>query len=299
MQKDLVSICIPTWNGSKFIAAALESMLAQDYRNIEVVILDNRSTDDTKLICTKFAVTDSRVRYILDDVMVGDPEGHHKVATFARGEYFLIACDDDVYDRTYISRLLALLKAHPGIGLAYSGFNHINEVGEKIESNLKKKYFLSANNSKFYNFCFYLLHRTPIPLSFGLLRTEEHMESLKYFYRLDKNRGDHDNLYMLRLLSLTRVASIEDRLFSYRIKDRSTQFSRAPRGLIETYLGTARHQWNVSRVVAEIVSHSDFSLVEKIAIKVFIYIVLSYNLSGQYLLQSGLVRALRSKRNIG
>ena len=64
-EKPLVSICIPVFNGQRFLCQALESLLAQDYENIEVVVLDNISTDDTREICLSYANRDARLRYIL------------------------------------------------------------------------------------------------------------------------------------------------------------------------------------------------------------------------------------------
>lgn len=299
LEKNLVSICIPTWNGARYLRAALDSLLAQDYRKIEVIVLDNRSTDETSAICKEFALGDERFRYILDDVMVGDPEGHCKVANFAGGEFFLIACDDDVYAPTYVSRLMAVLQSQPEVGMAYTGLGYIDGSGKLIGSSLKKKYFLLSSNSKFYNFCFYLIHRSPIPLQFGLMRTDCHMKALEYFFRVDRNRGDHDNLYMLRLLGLTRVTSIDDPLFFYRIKDRSTAFSRKPRRWFETYVGEAMHQYRVALVISRIIAGSDFSKLEMASLKMFNVLVLIFNVTGRHMLQSRLMRMFRKSVPLG
>jgi glycosyltransferase involved in cell wall biosynthesis len=282
LEKDLISICIPTWNGARFIAATLESLISQDYREIEIIILDNQSTDGTGVICAAYAKRDSRIKYILDDVMVGDPEGHVKVASFAHGEYFLIACDDDIYESSYLRRLISILRENPEIGMAYTGLAYIDEEGNKIRSGLKNKYYLTPTNSKFYNFIFYLLHRNPIPTQFGLIRTNIHRKALEYFFRPDHFGGDHDNLYMLRLLSLTKVTSIPDPLFFYRIKDRSNGSIVAPKTGYKKYLADFEHQRNVSYVILEIIKNSDFPAYKKLALKISNYIILLYYVIGRH-----------------
>ncbi|MFZ2412559.1 MAG: glycosyltransferase family A protein [Candidatus Methanoperedens sp.] len=285
MDKPLVSICISVFNGQKYLRHTLDSFLAQDYKNFELIILDNISTDDTQKICLSYAEKDKRIKYILDDFRVGDPEGHHRVARYARGEFFLLACDDDVYAPTYISKLMEIMNSNPDIGLVYSGLGYIYEDGSRMPVHMKESYFLSADNSKFHNFCFYLLHRCPIPLQFGLMKTEIHREALRYFYKVDNRGGDHDNLYMLRLLSLTKVSSLKDVLFYYRQKDRSYQ---RPAGFPDTwlkrYLYQAKHQALVTRTISCIIDDSPFSHTEKCILKCYNIFVLFVNITLKYLI---------------
>lgn len=284
--KPLVSICMPVFNGQKYLRQTLDSFLAQDYEHFEVVILDNISTDDTRKICLSYTEKDSRIRYILDDHRVGDPEGHHRAACYAKGDFFLIACDDDIYAPSYISTLIKVMHVDENIGMAYTGFGYVYDDGLQVPVDMKTKYFLRADNSKLYNFCFYLAHRCPIPLQFGLMKTELHRQALKYFHRVDSTGGDHDNLYMLRLLSLSKVASIKDVLFYYRIKDRSYQLPKESEGWLKRYLSRARHQMLVSSTASRIIDNSLFSAPEKFMLKIYNFIVLLFNCSLKYLMEN-------------
>ncbi len=198
----VVSIGMPVWNGEAFLAQTLESLLAQDYRDIELIILDNLSTDRTPEICREYARKDARVRYILDDSQKDVMQGHKKAAQLATGEFFMIACDDDWYAPGYVSTLVRLMMANQAVGLAYSGWGLIYPDGSKKPVEWKR--FLKASNSTFYNFVYYLFFRIPIPIAFGIVRTKLHKDCLNYFYRPDHKGWNHDNLYMLRLLSMAR-----------------------------------------------------------------------------------------------
>ena len=62
MAAPLVSIGLPVYNGQKSLARAVDSILAQDFRDFELIISDNASTDNTGLICETFAKRDNRIR---------------------------------------------------------------------------------------------------------------------------------------------------------------------------------------------------------------------------------------------
>jgi glycosyltransferase involved in cell wall biosynthesis len=252
----LVSICIPTWNGEQFIEHTIRSLLDQTYRNIEIIILDNLSTDNTAKICRNFQIKDNRVRFIIDSEKSGDPEGHIRVAKYASGDYIVLACDDDVYCPNYIEVLISILQRYPSAGFAYSNYKFIDTEGKISESFLKDKYLFKAKNSNFKNFIFYLLNRNPIPISFALYRRKIYQNALDYFYRPTQGNGDHDNLLVLKALSLASAASTHETLFFYRLKDRSKQLPQT-RGFRNIF-NQLKHQACVFYIIMVIISESDF-----------------------------------------
>ncbi|HEY9297142.1 MAG TPA: glycosyltransferase, partial [Phormidium sp.] len=72
--KPLVSIGMPVYNGDRYLRLALDSLLAQDYENFDLIISDNASTDKTQEICLEYAAKDSRIRYYRNQVNVGASE---------------------------------------------------------------------------------------------------------------------------------------------------------------------------------------------------------------------------------
>src|SRR5688572_20142525 len=92
----LLSICITTFNRSKFIGATLESILTQTPECCEVVVLDGGSTDGTKQIISEYARRFDRLRYIRNDVNGGYDRDCNQVVELACGKYCWLMTDDDL-----------------------------------------------------------------------------------------------------------------------------------------------------------------------------------------------------------
>jgi glycosyltransferase involved in cell wall biosynthesis len=111
--KPLVSIGLPTYNRAASLKRAVESALAQDFPNLELVISDNASTDETKSMCEEFCRQDSRVRYIVQPVNQGIMANFQTVLDESRGEFFMWLADDDWLDPDYVRECLAVLAKQP------------------------------------------------------------------------------------------------------------------------------------------------------------------------------------------
>lgn len=118
MSAPRVSIGMPVFNGEKYLAEALDSLLAQSFTDFELIISDNASDDGTEAICRRFAESDRRVRYIRNDVNRGAAWNHNKVMGEARGELFKLACHDDVCDRELLAACVDALDARSDAVLA-------------------------------------------------------------------------------------------------------------------------------------------------------------------------------------
>lgn len=99
----LVSVGIPTRNRAPSLRRAVESVLAQDWEPLEVVISDNASTDETERLCEELARADRRVRYVRHPENVGPVANFREALHHARGELFMWLADDDWIDRSYVS----------------------------------------------------------------------------------------------------------------------------------------------------------------------------------------------------
>jgi glycosyltransferase involved in cell wall biosynthesis len=109
----LVSVLVPTYNRSALLRRALGSVLAQTYRNIELLISDNHSTDDTAAVAEEFANRDSRFRRI-PSPPPNTPAMHNirHVLTAARGKYAVILSDDDFFlDYRYLEAGAGILES--------------------------------------------------------------------------------------------------------------------------------------------------------------------------------------------
>jgi glycosyltransferase involved in cell wall biosynthesis len=115
-----LSIGLPVYNGEKFLAESIESLLGQSYEDFELIISDNASTDGTEDICRKYADQDSRIRYLRQRYNIGAAPNHNFVIEQARGELFKHASHDDLYARDLVRLCVAALDEHPHVVLAHS-----------------------------------------------------------------------------------------------------------------------------------------------------------------------------------
>jgi glycosyltransferase involved in cell wall biosynthesis len=109
----LVSIGLPTFNRVGVLRRAMDSVLAQDYANFELVISDNASTDETQTLCEEFCRRDQRIRYIRQSTNLGAAGNFQAVLDQAQGQFFMWLGDDDWLDRGYLSECARVLASHP------------------------------------------------------------------------------------------------------------------------------------------------------------------------------------------
>lgn len=113
----LVSIGMPTYNRASVLSRAIESALAQDYPNLELVISNNASTDETEAICEEFARRDGRVRYLRQEKNLGATGNFVEALNQSRGEFFIWLADDDWLDASYVSACVSVLQENPDYSL--------------------------------------------------------------------------------------------------------------------------------------------------------------------------------------
>jgi len=128
-----VSIGVPVYNGARFLATSLESLVSQTFENIEYVISDNGSTDGTEEICREFATRDSRIRYLRTDMNRGASWNYKNVVHQTTAPYFKWATHDDLLAPSYIERCVAVLDdAPPAVALVYPRTMIIDEEGNVV-----------------------------------------------------------------------------------------------------------------------------------------------------------------------
>jgi glycosyltransferase involved in cell wall biosynthesis len=113
-----VSIGMPVHNGAATLRRALDSVLGQDHADLEVVLSDNASTDDTPTIARQAAEQDPRIRYFRQPRPIPAWENFRFVLEQATGDYFLWAADDDLHSPNYVDTLARALSADPHAVLA-------------------------------------------------------------------------------------------------------------------------------------------------------------------------------------
>jgi glycosyltransferase involved in cell wall biosynthesis len=126
----LVSIGLPLRNAGESVRGVVESVLAQDHADIELVISDNASTDDSQDVCQALAEKDERIRYHRQAENIGLMNNFVFVLRAARGRYFRWIGDDDRLEATYVSRTAGVLAADPRLILVTSQTAYTGEDGQ-------------------------------------------------------------------------------------------------------------------------------------------------------------------------
>jgi len=130
-----VSIALPVYNGGRFVSDAVSSLLAQTFRDFELVIVDNASTDGTSDVCRAFAASDSRVRYHRNERNIGGGPNWNLAFELAnRAPYFKWAAHDDRHGPQFLERCVEALDRDPGVVLAFTRAEYMDGEGKTIQS---------------------------------------------------------------------------------------------------------------------------------------------------------------------
>jgi glycosyltransferase involved in cell wall biosynthesis len=120
MSAPILSIGFPVYNGEQSLHHVLDSILAQDFHDFEVVICDNASTDNTGAICTGYADRDKRIRYFRNETNMGANPNHDRTFHLSLGKYFMWTAHDLVHLPGMLRRCVeTLMHGPPSVVLVY------------------------------------------------------------------------------------------------------------------------------------------------------------------------------------
>ena len=120
----LVSICIPTFNRSGMVEKAIESALKQTYTNIEVLVVDNYSTDETDAVVASFH--DKRLRYVKNSRNLGLFGNFNRCIELSRGEFIHILHSDDTITHDFTDTCIRFFIQHPDVALTFTSLTIIH-----------------------------------------------------------------------------------------------------------------------------------------------------------------------------
>ena len=129
MANPLVSIGLPVYNGERYLGDALESLIAQDYVNLEIIVSDNGSTDATPDIARQYAAADPRVRCVRTPINRGSAWNFNEVFRLSRGPYFKWAAHDDLCSPDYVRVCVEGLEASSETVLCHTQAVRISDDG--------------------------------------------------------------------------------------------------------------------------------------------------------------------------
>jgi polysaccharide pyruvyl transferase WcaK-like protein len=140
----LVTVALPVYNGERFLASSLDSLLRQDLADFELVISDNASTDRTGEICRDYASRDPRIRYLRQPRNIGAIANWNYLVHAARGRYFRWSSANDLCPPDMLSRCVAALEADTSLALCYGRTAFIDDDDREFEVYAHDCEFLDA-----------------------------------------------------------------------------------------------------------------------------------------------------------
>jgi len=220
----LVSVVMPSYNHEKFVSETIESVLGQDFDDLELIIVDDASTDASRQIIQKYAAEDARVRVILHETNCGISKTMNDGIEIAQGKFLAWTASDDVWMKDKLSKQLAVLESNEDL-IVWTDGELIDEGGQRIQrmgptfsawSGAEKKSgdifrALSARN--------YICPPTP-------LFKRENMGSIRYDERL---KYSNDWKVLLDLAKKYEFHFIPEPLAQYRIHANNTLAHTGPR----------------------------------------------------------------------
>ncbi|MBU1626086.1 glycosyltransferase [bacterium] len=219
-----VSIGMPVYNGEKYLQQALDSLLSQEYENFELIISDNASTDKTYEICQDFMKTDKRIRLYRNEQNMGG-WNFERVFSLASGKYFMWAAHDDLWESTYVSKLVELLEKNPSAVLAVSEIDLIDALGNKQGMFWSQFPTSTVGKSK----CERIVYSLDIVyghLIYGIFRSKVLSKNINFFndeWPSPLDSFGQDVIFLLKCLGQGDLVIVNEPLFNYRMGGASTK----------------------------------------------------------------------------
>lgn len=249
-----VSMVMPVHNGARWLSEAIDSILAQDYADFELILVDDASRDASPAIMAEAAQRDSRVRLLRLDTNVGLPAALNRGFAAARGDLHSWTSDDNLLRPQMLGRLVATLDAHVEADVVYADFTLIDEAGTDLgRSRVGPIDRLIYGNNV--GACF--MYRARVTEALGGYDTQLFgVEDYDFWLRAAQRFtfvALHEDLYIYRKHggSLTSQRTEQIQALTAQIVERALPDMLPPRNRSEILLGLAlrsRRRWRIDLV---------------------------------------------------
>ena len=210
-RRPTVCVGLPVYNGGNLLSQAIESILSQDFENIQLVISDNCSTDNTEEICLKYKTMDKRIKYHRLEENLGIEVNFKNVLGLSSTPYFMWASHDDMRERTFITKCLERIEPDPSIALVYPR-SKVLDVNSKFIG-IANDHINADQDSGVERFRHLIWELGMCNMVFGLYRTK----ILKRVRTIGKSLFG-DTLFLAEIaLLLGKIVQIDDVLFVRRL----------------------------------------------------------------------------------
>ena len=206
-EQGLVSVIIPVYNAEKYLDRTLQSVFDQTFRNLEIVMVDDCSSDDSAAIIKRYQIVHPEIIYYLQPKNLGAGHARNRALELARGQYVAFLDADDVWKPDKIEKQVKLLNEKKG-SFCFTAIEMIDGDDNVIKRKRKVKEVIDYK---------FLLSNTMIPTS-GVMVDR----IIKGDFRMHLRRGGQDYATWLKLLRNGSIAyGIDEALVDYRIDGES------------------------------------------------------------------------------
>lgn len=119
-----LSVIIPTYNRAEYLSQCLHSVLSSSYQNLEIVVSDNASQDDTQAVASSF--TDHRLKYYRNKTNIGFELNLLKLLEYASGDYIFLLTDDDYLNEEAVPELIEIIRKYPDVGVILHALHRLD-----------------------------------------------------------------------------------------------------------------------------------------------------------------------------
>lgn len=205
--KDLISVIIPAYNAEKSLSRTLDSVLKQDYGNLEIIVINDGSTDLTEDLVNQYQAVDCRV-VLINQANGGVSSARNKGIHNARGMYITFLDADDTFEVNFVSSLYSAIHKDNS-DIAYCGFSYLTETG-KTNKNIS-----FTKNDVLIK---YFLNQLPIHTSSWLIR-KSYLDQFKIRFKEGVSWGEDIEFFTQVLAHSKNLTYVNQYLSNYYIGD--------------------------------------------------------------------------------
>ena len=209
----LVSIIMPAYNCADYILESIKSVQNQSYRNWELIVADDNSTDGTVDAVRSMAADDNRIHLLETDINLGPAAARNRAINAAQGDYIAFLDSDDIWFPEKLSRQISFME-QTGYGFTYTAYEKINERSEKMG--------IVVSAPKSVNYSSMLYRGDPI----GNLTVVYDATKLGKFYVPDIKKRNDFALWLKIMHACERAYGLNEVLASYRVRSGSISSTR-------------------------------------------------------------------------
>lgn len=218
MTNGLVSVIMPSWNTDKFIGEAIQSVLCQTYKNWELLIVDDCSSDDTDTVVQSFK--DQRIRYFKNEVNSGAALSRNRALREAKGEWIAFLDSDDLWNPRKLEYQIKFMEKN-GLVFSYHEYEKINEESEPLNIYVSGPRVVTKRKMYHYGYpgCLTFMYSAKM---LGLIQIQD----------IKKN---NDYAILLKLCKKADCVLLKKNLAQYRIRKKSISHDKLSKKLKSHY----------------------------------------------------------------